>query len=261
MYGNNLSFATDNNLDVLFVIDSTISMQASDYPNNETRLDMIKRNCRFLIDELNGARFSIIAFNNTSRTIIPYTKDTNILDQMLDIIQPIDELSAKGSSLNTPFENIMTSLQNASKKDRTRIIFFMSDGEITNESSLISYKEAKKYVNNGVILGYGTTNGSTMMVYNKYSNTNEYIMDHGEKAITRLDENNLKKLANDMGIDYLKVENQDSIKQKLGGIKQLQKDSSFKSNKKSYNDTYYLFQIPLLVLLYIKYKKIKGSMI
>ena len=155
--------SVSNNLDVLFVIDNTISMNAEDYNGNETRLSGVKKDCNYIIERLSGARFSIITFNNKAQIIIPFINDINLAMETIDIIEPIDELYAKGSSLNTPIETILMSLNSSEKKDnRIRVIFFISDGEITKNESLSSYREIREHINNGAVLGYGTSKGGNM---------------------------------------------------------------------------------------------------
>lgn len=55
-----------NELDVLFVIDNTISMVAEDYNQNMKRIEGVKKDCNYIIDNIPGAKFSVISFNNTS---------------------------------------------------------------------------------------------------------------------------------------------------------------------------------------------------
>ena len=100
-------------------------------------------------------------------------------NEAIEIIEPIDETYAKGTTLNTPIETIISSLKSAEKKeDRIKILFFISDGEITDESTLQSYKEIKQYISNGAILGYGTSTGGNMKVKDKYSNKEEYLKNY-----------------------------------------------------------------------------------
>ncbi len=266
MYKNDNSYATDNNLDVLFVIDNTISMNAEDYKDNNTRLSALKNDCQYIINELNGSRFSIITFNNTAKINIPFTNDINITYESLDIITPISNIQAKGSSLNTPLETIIETLEYAEKKnDRKKIIFFISDGEITDDSTLKSYQEIRNLITNGAVLGYGTTNGGYMKEKDMITKKETYIMDSSglkyEKAKSKIDEINLKKIAEDMNIEYIHMENQNNVNKKLKEIRNLS-HTEYKSNKKqAYNDIYFIFIIPILILLLLKYRNLKGNLL
>ena len=92
-----------NNLDVLFVIDSTISMIAEDYQGNSTRLQGIKETTKYIVEKLGGARFSVMTFNNRVNLLTPYTRDLNITKEALETINVANMIYAKGSTLNIVF--------------------------------------------------------------------------------------------------------------------------------------------------------------
>ena len=245
-----------NDLDVLFVIDNTISMNALDYKEGKTRLSGVKEDCKYIIDELNGSRFSVISFDNNTRVLTPFTYDSNITKEAIEIINPIDELYAKGTSIDLPIETIIASLNNSKKKNNNnRIIFFISDGENTNNSDIKSFKKIAKYISNGAVLGYGTKKGAYMINNNKYK-TDAYIMDYTSlnygKAISKIDENNLKKIANDINIDYIHMNSSNDIKSKIKEIKMKTNSSLENNDKAAYEDIYYIFVIPLFILLLIE---------
>lgn len=249
-----------NNLDVLFVIDNTISMNAEDYNENKTRLFAIKKDCKYIIKQLNGARFSLITFNNKARIVVPYTKDYNITTEAIDIIKPVDELYARGSSLNTPLETINETLKSSEeKKDRIRILFFISDGEITDDSKLKSYTDIAKFVENGAILGYGTSKGGYMKAKNAWSENEEYVVDYSEhnKAISKINEENLKSIAKDIKIDYINMEKQSNIDYKLKQIENIIDKNIESSDKNTYDDTYYFLIIPLLTFIMLEFNKFR----
>lgn len=265
MIPSNNSKTIKNNLDVLFVIDNTISMNALDYNGSNTRLSGVKEACNYIIDELNGSRFSVITFDNTSRIVTPYTYDANITREAISIMTPINELYAKGSSIDVSLDSIMYSLKNSKKKnDNNRIIFFISDGENTSNNSIKSFKSISKYISDGAVLGYGTKKGGYMKDESEYA-TNEYIMDYTDtnfgKAISKIDEKNLKEIANDMDVDYIHVTNSNDINSKIKQIKNKTKSTLESNDKSSYDDIYYIFVIPLLILLFIEFDRFRRRII
>ena len=265
MIPSNNSKTIKNNLDVLFVIDNTISMNALDYNGSNTRLSGVKEACKYIIDELNGSRFSVITFDNTSRIVTPYTYDANITREAISIMMPINELYAKGSSIDVSLDSIMYSLKNSKKKnDNNRIIFFISDGENTSNNSIKSFKSISKYISDGAVLGYGTKKGGYMKDESEYA-TNEYIMDYTGtnfgKAISKIDEKNLKEIANDMDVDYIHVTNSNDINSKIKQIKNKTKSTLESNDKSSYDDIYYIFVIPLLILLFIEFDRFRRRII
>ena len=265
MIPSNNSKTIKNDLDILFVIDNTISMNALDYNGSNTRLSGVKEACNYIIDELNGSRFSVITFDNTSRIVTPYTYDANITREAISIMMPINELYAKGSSIDVSLDSIMYSLKNSKKKnDNNRIIFFISDGENTSNNSIKSFKSISKYISDGAVLGYGTKKGGYMKDESEYA-TNEYIMDYTGtnfgKAISKIDEKNLKEIANDMDVDYIHVINSNNINSKIKQIKNKTKSTLESNDKSSYDDIYYIFVIPLLILLFIEFDRFRRRIV
>ena len=265
MIPSNNSKTIKNDLDILFVIDNTISMNALDYNGSNTRLSGVKEACNYIIDELNGSRFSVITFDNTSRIVTPYTYDANITREAISIMMPINELYAKGSSIDVSLDSIMYSLKNSKKKnDNNRIIFFISDGENTSNNSIKSFKSISKYISDGAVLGYGTKKGGYMKDESEYA-TNEYIMDYTGtnfgKAISKIDEKNLKEIANDMDVDYIHVTNSNDINSKIKQIKNKTKSTLESNDKSSYDDIYYIFVIPLLILLFIEFDRFRRRIV
>lgn len=246
-----------NDLDVLFVIDTTISMLAEDFNGNQTRLSGVKEDCLKIMDELDGAKFSIISFDNTAEINIPFTRDKDILVESLDILTIPYSYYARGSSMNVPIVGMKKQLESSNKDSkRARIVFFFSDGEITNEERLdrSAYRDLGDYISDGAVLGYGTKNGGNMKITDKYSNEAKYLEDTSTyprtKAVSVIDEDTLEEIADALNVNYLNVNNSDDdLDSKLNKIKSGVKASINSSDKSSYDDTYFIFVIPLLGLL------------
>ena len=256
-----------NNIDVLFVIDNTLSMNAEDYNGQEKRLDGVKKDCQEIINELNGSRFSLITFANEAKVMTPFTRDTSMAYDAIDIIQPTTELYAKGTSLNKPIEIMESSLKASYNKDpdKVRIVIFISDGEITDNSKLKSYASIKKYVTNGMVLGYGTRIGGHMKYKDPYSTSESYVMYYDntkyDKATSVINEDNLKAIANDIGVPYIHMKKQENMKAQLNKIKSLMSSEMTSTNNSSYEDIYYIFVFPLLLLIVIDFYKMRRHII
>ena len=66
---------------------------------------------------------------------------------------------------------------------------------------------------------------------------------------------NLKKIASDIDIDYLHMDGQKKISDKLKSIKENTNYHLESSDKSSYDDIYFIFVIPLLLLLLVELNK------
>ncbi len=243
------------NVDVLFVVDNTISMFAEDYNGNNRRMDAVKADCKYIADSLPTANFSVISFGNLTDKAIPYTNDINLFYQVINSLCGQTTLYAKGTSFNETLEFVKKDLDNDS--DNYQIVFFISDGEITSDEKLKSYSDLKKYIDNGAVLGYGTTTGGPMKAaaYSGDDREPEYLYTYDSnhkkvQAISKIDEDNLRSIANDMGVDYVHMTNQAYINDTLESIKKDIEDLEYgKDGKKGYRDIYYFFVIPLCALL------------
>ncbi len=237
------------NIDVLFVTDTTISMWAMDYSGEKSRMNGVIADTEHVIEQLSGSNFALIRFDNRSQILAPFTQDAdNVRDAFYTIREP-DRYYAKGSSLNTPFDDMEDLLISSNgKKERQTVVFFISDGEITDDSELRSYAELAKYVDGGAVLGYGTARGGKM--YDSYGSViRDYSGQYPEDAVSVIDEDNLRKIAADLGVDYIHMDNPANIEYMIDAIKTGSSFTMDSDDAISYEEVYFYFVIPLAILL------------
>ena len=246
-------------VDVLFVVDNTISMLAEDYNGNGRRMDAVENDCKYITEQFPGASFSVVTFGDSVQMLIPYTVDANMAGETIGVLQGQPKYHAQGTSLNEVMGTMEQMLDDG--RNNYKILFFISDGEVVNSDELKSYKGLDKYVDAGAVLGYGTEKGGPMKVVEYFDEKSEYLYyydDNYEKklAISRIDEGNLKSIASDFGIDYIHMTDQSEIS---STIKDLQtKVSNLEviedmESKEGCTDIYYLFVIPLVLLLIVDF--------
>ena len=266
MIPNGESTEMNFDLNVLFVVDTSVSMRALDYNGNKERIEGIINDCCYITEKLSGAKFSIITFGDTAQRIIPFTTDSDMVQAELKAIVLEDDFYAKGSSMNLSKEILEKTLKDEAKKqgnNTENVVFFVSDGEITKEEEkLDSFANIRQYISNGAVLGYGTTSGGKMIskaFEDEPSSEYYYLYYYDDNyntvtALSKLDEQNLKQIATDLGIDYIHMSKQNDINYKLKDIKnQISKSQSTEEKTKSYQDIYYYFSIPLVILLIINF--------
>ena len=124
--------------------------------------------------------------------------------------------------------------------------------------ALSTFSDLNKYILNGAVLGYGSTEGGKMISSqnkNEPSSEKFYLGYYDESynwvtGISKLDEVNLKNL----GLDYIKMDKQSNIDNKLKEITKLEETNMDDEQIiKAYQDIYYIFAIPLGILLIIDY--------
>ena len=88
------------NVDVLFVVDNTISMLAEDYNGGGRRMDAVKADCEYITEQFPGASFSVVTFGDSVERKIPYTVDANMTAETISLLHGQPKYHAQGTSLN-----------------------------------------------------------------------------------------------------------------------------------------------------------------
>ncbi|MBQ8526850.1 MAG: VWA domain-containing protein [Lachnospiraceae bacterium] len=268
MIGNGETETVTAGADVLFVVDNTISMFAEDYDGTGRRMDAVREHCRYITEQLPGASYSVVAFGNSVQSLTPYTTDASVTNQAIASLNGQATLYATGTSLNQVLEGLPAILDD--NRDNYQVVFFISDGEITGGETLKEVPEIRKYVDAGAVLGYGTESGGRMRAVSFIGSEEEaeyltyYDDDFEEKdALSKIDEGNLEKIAENLGVKYVHMTDASKIDDSLSDItrgiqnapKSIETDST-----EGYADIYYWFVLPLLLLLifdFIYYRKRK----
>lgn len=258
--------AVHSNVDVLFVIDNTISMLAMDYDGDARRIDAVKQDVKAIMEDFPNARFGLISFDNTAKYLIPYTYEADLVAQAVNAFEGHTKYVAAGTSINMVhdvlYETLSRNSSYAKEEERIQIVFFISDGEITDESKLESFEDVAEFIDCGAVLGYGTEEGGKMKVKDSVSDNLavllEYYDDNYNKkvAISKIDEKNLKSLSKDMGIDYYHMSERSKLRDALSEVEEDMIEVTFSTESEQrtgYKETYYIFAILLSVMLFIDF--------
>lgn len=245
---------TVRNVKVLFVIDNTLSMLAQDC-DGEERISAVKNDCEYIIDKLGSAKYAVISFENVANVLSPYTNNSEFTKSVINSIKPLDSFYANGSYLDVPVETMKNMFKETEKEDESVIVFYISDGEMSKEKDVVSFKGLSKYISDGAVLGYGTKEGGKMYVTEGYEVValKDYTNYELKDAISVIDEDNLQQIAKNMEIDYIHMNNSKDIDKKLNSI--INSSNSEQKNKKTtgYKDIYYYFAVPLLIIMFYEF--------
>lgn len=257
--GEDLTYNLD--LDILFVIDNTVSMNAVDV-NNDMRINAVSRDCKYIMDSFPGSNFAIITFSNYAQVKVPFTNDAGLVNSVIDSLKVVEPTYANGSTLDLPYDYMKTLLSSSKEKeDHQRIVFFISDGELTSGdqdlTNLSKYNDIKELIDNGGVLGYGSVEGGKIKILDSINiksitDSNGFLLDKSKSpyvaAISKMDENNLKNLAGSLSLEYFHMTNSNVLNNKIEEIRrgavEKEEDTDY-SNK----DLYYYFSAGLLVVL------------
>ena len=236
-------------LDIIFVVDRTVSMNAIDVDNN-TRLEAIKKDCNKIIETFPDSYYLLMLFDTFPNIEYPLVNEIGILKEMINNIDIVRPNNVNGvATLKAPYEELKNVLKTP-KRDRNvkRIVFFMSDGEVNSsnkeDKDFSGYKDISSMIDNGMVIGYGTSSGTKIKVKDTFLNNGN--------AISKIDENNLKTVANNLKIDYIHRINSNDIEKKLEDIKKIIENDNTDDKINIKGELYSYFTGALLVLLLLE---------
>ncbi|PKI91074.1 VWA domain-containing protein [Actinomycetales bacterium SN12] len=201
--GTSQSLATDT--DVVMVVDTTASIVAEDWAGDRPRIDGVRDDVQAIVDEYPGARFALISFDAAAQLRLPLTTDATALISSLDVMRPEVTEQSRGSSIGIANRMLADTLSAAAKAspERARMVFYLGDGEQTASSEPESFASSAKYVDGGMVLGYGTTQGGPMRkTTGQGTEGGDYIEYQGQPAMSVLDEDNLRRVSEQLGVEY-----------------------------------------------------------
>ena len=260
----NVVYDTNSSMyDIMFVIDRTTSMNAVDI-NNDTRLNAAKKSIFTIIDSFKNAYFTILTYDMYPEILYPLTREMDIIEGLIngmDVVNP--NYVTTIVSLNAPYKELKKYLE-TEKRDKNvkRLVFFISDGEINSSDAkaldFSNYKSLANLIDDGAVLGYGTELGGKMLIKqkindtnnNKYVDENGYLLDGDNVAISKYNEKNLKSLANNIGLEYVHVDNATKIKYVIERM--VIERMGDRSETEKYTDLYYYLAFILLILFMIE---------
>ncbi len=196
--------ARSTDVDVFFVVDRTMSMAAQDYDGGKERLSGVRSDVMALARQLTGARFSVIEFGRGAQVDLPLTTDTAALRSTMDVLRQESGHYARGTSIDRALPELADALQRArqTRPERARLVYFISDGEQTVDEQPRSFAGLAPHVTGGAVLGYGTPAGGRMPDPDAGDPSAYVTGPDGQTALSRIDEDNLQRIARELGVDY-----------------------------------------------------------
>lgn len=246
----------------IICIDDTLSMMAEDYDGENPRLDGVKADVEHITQELPGAKFCLIDFNNDVNLIAPFTDDTSYIRSSVNSIYPLPDYHATGTNINVCKKLLGQMIQDAVRMGDGRIVvFFISDGENTDNHSLDSFADIASDIEGGAVMGYGTDDGGQMHYYDELYDEVVLVEDKRtfpyQPAVSCIDEDNLEQLSQDLGIKYIHMTETEKLDPVLEDIKSMIDGETEETTEYGYVDTYYWFVIPLAALIAYEFISVK----
>lgn len=274
-----------NNLNLYFVVDATYSMKAEDI-GGKARYVKVAKDIHEIVKAFPGSKYSVIVEDNAIYTAVPMSTSTDFISSVWyeelgdtnrdkSLISPKKPDYSIGTDLNLLLNHTGEMVNRYKKKEpgRKNIIIFMSDGEDFGDG--ISRQETlRKNLDGGAVFGYGSENGTTIKdegsYYGRimYKGTDSSIETEpcnetgfGQCVITKINEDNLKKIASNLDINYYHRENGDVPSEVINGIKKLEEFTDTSEISDSFIDIYWVFSMILLGLLLWDFREVLDNVI
>ncbi len=231
-------------VDIVLALDTSTSMLAEDFRMGQTRVnrfDVVKDVVKEFIKKRKDDRIALVAFAARAYTVCPLTTDYSWLNENLDRVRVgmIEDATAVGSAIATSVNRLRTS------KTKSRIIILLTDG-VSNAGSIspLVAAEAAKALKMKV---YAICVGSKGLV--PYPLKDVYGRTVYKNVPIEMDELVLKKIADLTGAKYYLASDTETLRKIYDDINKLEKSNIEQLGYREYEEHFYLFLIPGLIIL------------
>jgi len=233
-------------IDVMIALDVSKSMLADDIKPN--RLERAKQSVARLIDKLSNDRVGIVLFAGRAYLQMPLTGDHGAAKMYLSSANT-DVVPTQGTVIADALKMCYSAFNPKEKKYKAVVL--ISDGEDHDEGAL---KAASEMAENGIIIntvGIGSPQGATFMD----DLTNQPKKDNaGNIVISKLNEEELKKIASEGKGSYQLFSNTDDLVSRLEGqLENMDQRSITEDSQVNYQNYFPWFLGAALVLLLIEF--------
>lgn len=188
--------------DIVLMIDRTTSMAAQDYAGSRPRMDGVAEDVATIVAAMPAARYTVVTFDNEARIAAPWTSDISAIVTLAETMGWREEGYGLGSDISTglPLVERLLESSEAARPQASRYVVYFGDGEQTSEQAPRSFEPLAPYVDDALVLGYGTDEGGVMA---QRVDTEELVTRDGISQLSTIDEANLQQIADDLGARYL----------------------------------------------------------
>ena len=234
-----------NGIDIMIALDVSKSMLAQDIKPN--RLERAKQAISKLIDKLSNDRIGIVVFAGKAYLQMPLTGDHGAAKMYLSSAST-DVVPTQGTVISDALKMCYSSFN--SKEKKYKAVVLISDGEDHDEGAL---KIAGDMADEGIVIntvGIGSSQGSTFIdeLTNQPKTDNE-----GNIVITKLNEEELQKIAEKGNGSYQLFSNTDELVNKLDAqLSSMDQRTVVEDSLVNYENYFPYFLMLALLLLVIE---------
>ena len=236
-------------LDIYVIMDTSKSMLVADIKPD--RITIAKKITENLLDHLDGDRIGFIPFASDAYIQMPLTDDYQLARMFLTVMDT-DMIGGGGTNLAAALKLANDSFKRTSGADK--VILIISDGEEHDKAAQDVLKNIADEKLRIYAIGVGTEKGGLVPVYNKTGDTViDYMKDDAGNPVTsRLNADNLIKLADDGGGSYYQATLQGiETPALIRELSALKRDSSDPEKIKKFTPLYQYFLAAGILLFMI----------
>ncbi len=247
--GTKMQEVKQTGIDVFILLDVSNSMMAEDIKPN--RLEKAKYQISNLINKLRGDRIGLIIFAGQAYVQIPLTTDYSAANLFLSAVD-VNSVPSQGTAIAAALNLATASFDTLSTQ---KVIIAITDGE-DHEG------DVEKAVENALsrdikiyTIGLGSQGGVPIPIYNNGSQLVGFKKDReGNTVLTKLDEEVLKRIAIDGNGKYFRGTNyEDHLDKIYTELSELEQTEFGVKKVTDYEDRFYFFLIPALILLVLEF--------
>ena len=225
-------------VDVSMVLDTSLSMSVEDVSPN--RFFLGKQALTSMMTRLGGDRFSLVAFEGEAYPLVPLTLDADAVALFLETLEP-GFVPAPGSDLRAGIDAGIATFVDPARVNR--VIVLVSDGEDLEDSLEAAIAAARKAHVVVHTVGVGSVQGGPVPDTDASGVRNGYKLYNGEPVISKINTDNLIRLAEATGGRFTLLSPSDTslsaMASQIEGMENRQSTSEFSFRRKE------RFQIPL----------------
>lgn len=247
----------ERKLNIFFVADFTGSMAARDGSGNIHRYEQVKSDVAYIAEQFPGARYSLISLAQTAQINSPLSSDLDTLKDSLKALTPPETFRSKCSPLRELLDFSTTKISRYAKvdPDYQNIIFIMSDGEDTEEEVTTISEDLPGIIDGGMVLGYGTSEGTTIDYIDKNGPTDTPVRITNKENHTsttpfsKRNDRNLENIAANLNIEYNPRTSMSLNENDFKKIAEKADTVVATSDTKTYHEGYWIAALGLAALL------------
>jgi len=227
---------TQEGRDLLIALDISRSMMARDLKPN--RLEFTKLKIRNLLKKLDFERVGLILFSGSAFLQCPLTVDHAAFLMFLDQVD-VETIASGTTAIDSALLKAIQVFGESSGR-KNKLVVLATDGEDFSLNLQAVKQKAQEQNIKLFALGIGTPQGAPVPIIDASGNVSGHEVDEkGNIAITKLNEELLQKMCNDLNGNYFRSSYDDSDLDQLSTIIKNYEKEKFEDRKVSYYQDQY----------------------